>query len=139
MDYLLLSSLVGVAAAIMLFSYDIACQFSRKFKTRLESYPRRLQINKDVEIRWAIPKKHFPCHGPKHSKYSLNFLRYVGRTVREGCEVAWSHINPVALSTREMAPSFRREVLDAHWASWNWQKTVHMGIISGLLHMVLVC
>jgi hypothetical protein len=51
----------------------------------------------------------------------------VGRTYGEGIESGWSHMNPVSMSTKEMAPSARREVIDDHWGSWNHQKTIGFG------------
>ena len=129
MDYLLFSTLIGIVMCALLVSYDIACQYYKNLFRRMAQYPPRLRIDNDAtDVRYAIPKKHYAVHGPKHSRFSLNFLFGAARIVGEGCEVAWSHMNPVALSTREMAPSFRREVLDAHWGAWNWQKTVHLGM-----------
>ena len=37
-------------------------------------------------------------------------------------------MNPVSMSTMEMAPSAREEVIDDHWGSWNWQKTLGFGM-----------
>ncbi|KAI0739254.1 hypothetical protein C8Q80DRAFT_1065055, partial [Daedaleopsis nitida] len=54
--------------------------------------------------------------------FSFNFLPKVGRTYAEGIENNWSHKNPVALSTPEMSPELRHEVMNNHWEAWNWQK-----------------
>lgn len=51
----------------------------------------------------------------------------VGRTDGEAPERGWSHINPVATSTREMGPGSRRDTLDDHFSDWNWKKTTGMG------------
>lgn len=129
MDYILLSTLVGLVIACILVSYDIACQHSKNLARRMESYPERLHINlDDIEVRYVVPKNHIAMHGPNHSRWSLNYLPCVGRTCCEGIESCWGHMNPVSMSTKEMAPALRREVLDDHWGSWNWGKVVNMGM-----------
>lgn len=127
MDYIILSAIIGTL--LMLFiSYDIACQWSRNFPKRVQDFAPEMRINFDkTQVRYAIPKKHIRVHGPDHSRYSLNFLPRVGRTYGEGIESHWSHMNPVATSTREMSPAMRHEVMDDHWASWNWQKIIGLG------------
>ena len=116
---------------ILLFiSYDVACQYSINFKKRIADLPQDLQvIPPTVRIHWAIPKKHIAVHGPNHSKYSFNFLPGVGRTYGEGIESSWSHLNPISMSTREMGPAYRQEVLNDHWGSWNWEKVLNLGVV----------
>ncbi|KAH7903922.1 hypothetical protein BJ138DRAFT_1188251 [Hygrophoropsis aurantiaca] len=48
-------------------------------------------------------------------------------TPSEGVEREWSHINPVAMSTRLMGPGAHHDTLDDHWGAWNWRKTVGLG------------
>lgn len=128
MDYLLLSTLQRTEASDIVITYDIGCAHSIHFPKRTLTYPERLHLDFDkTTIRWAIPKKHLPGHGGNHSRFSLNYLKWMGRTYGEGIESAWSHMNPVALSTREMAPGTRHEVLDCHWNDWNHQKIVNFG------------
>ena len=59
---------------------------------------------------------------------SFNFLPGVGRTYGEGIESGWSHMNPISMSTKEMGPALRQEVLDDHWGSWNWMKILNFGM-----------
>lgn len=124
MDYAALSAMRSVSAPQVLFSYDIACQWSKHFVRRAREFPLHLQMEIDpARTRYAIPKFHLPAHGPQcHSKFSLNYMRDVGRTYGEGVESVWAHINGTAVSTREMTPAFRHETLDAHFGSWNWAK-----------------
>lgn len=84
-------------------------------------------LSPDVQIHWAIPKKHIVVHGPNHSQYSFNFLPGVGRTYGEGIESGWSHLNPISMSTKEMGPAYRQEVLNDHWNFWNWNKILNLG------------
>ena len=130
-DYLIVSTLVGVFLTILFISYDIACQYSKNFKKRIDNnLSQEMQIpSPQVQINWAIPKKHIAVHGPNHSKYSFNFLSGVGRTYGEGIESGWSHMNPISMSTKEMGPALRQEVLNDHWGSWNWAKILNFGDI----------
>ncbi|RDX39980.1 hypothetical protein OH76DRAFT_1423978 [Lentinus brumalis] len=125
MDYLLFSTILGLAL-MLLISYDIACQWHKKLARRArDDLPPHIATDiSEKEIRYAIPKKHIRVHGPKHSRFSLNFLRWVGRTYAEGIEAHWAHMNPVALSAKEMGPGMHREHMNDHWGAWNWQKTI---------------
>ena len=126
-DFLIMSTLAGVYLIILFISYDIACQYSKNFKRRIDKLPQDMQnIPSSVQIHWAVPKKHIAVHGPNHSQYSFNFLQGVGRTYGEGIESGWSHMNPVSMSTKEMGPAYRQEVLNDHWSSWNWSKMLNL-------------
>ena len=133
MDYLYFSTLLGVVL-IILISYDIVCQWARHLFERMVKYfPVEMHIDraKIEEVRFAIPKKHFRVHGGSpHSQYSFNYLPRVGRTYGERIETHWGHMNPVTLSTREMSPPLRHEVMNDHWASWNWQKLIELGALA---------
>ena len=113
MDYLLLSTVAKEDVDEIFLTYDLACQYSIHFKKRVESYPPQLQVDFSAKkFRYAIPKKHWLVHGPNHSHFSLNYIEKVGRTYGEGIEAGWSHIGPISLSTREMAPATRHEAID---------------------------
>ncbi|TFK79910.1 hypothetical protein K466DRAFT_605772 [Polyporus arcularius HHB13444] len=125
MDYIFFATLLGVVIFIILISYDIACQWERNLLKRMAMFPPHMRIDTSrTTLRYTIPKKHYRVHGPNHSRYSLNFVRHVGRTYGEGIESHWSHMNPVALSAREMALGARHELLNDHWGAYNWQKII---------------
>ncbi len=127
MDYLFFSTILG-AAFLILLSYDIACQWHKKLWKRAKNLPEDIRKDADdINIRFAIPKKHIRVHGPNHSRFSFNFLRWVGRTYGEGIEAHWSHVNPASLSAREMGPGMRHEYMNDHWGGWNWMKIVGLG------------
>ena len=143
MDYIFLSSVCAIVVWLLV-SYDIACQWSKNLPKRINDFPDRLRINlSERPVRFAIPKKHIRVHGPNHSRFSFNFLKWVGRTYGEGIESHWSHMNPVALSAREMSLEGRHELMNDHWSSWNWQKVTGLGIHSIFLlshdHTNIVC
>ncbi|KAK7039755.1 hypothetical protein R3P38DRAFT_3181559 [Favolaschia claudopus] len=56
-----------------------------------------------------------------------NYLAGAGQTDGEGIERPWANIGGVASSTREMGPGSRADVLDDHWAFWNWCKLITLG------------
>lgn len=129
MDYIVLSALESCHPRDLVISYDIACQWSKNFASRMLRYPRHLQLDmSEVHFRVVVPKFHLPAHGPQcQTRYSLNYLPNVGRTYGEGVESEWAHINGTATSTREMAPGVRHEALNDHWGAWNWRKIIGFG------------
>lgn len=134
MVYLILSARPIKEILDAFLSYDISCQHYKYFIQRMLGYDPRLHLDlSKVSIRHGIPKKHFAAHGPKHSVWSLNFLRWVGRTYGEWIEPAWSCMNQLAASTKEMAPATRHEAMDCQWSGWNFQKLVGLGEFLGCL------
>ncbi|KAH9900745.1 hypothetical protein C8Q73DRAFT_786170 [Cubamyces lactineus] len=127
-DFVLFSTLIGSKLPLLL-SYDITCQWSRNLFTRMRELPESMHLHSSVipDTCFVIPKKHHRVHGPNHSQFSLNFQEHVGRTYGEGIEAQWSHLNSIALSTREMNPGARHEVLNDNWGAWNWQKIISFG------------
>ncbi len=130
MDYILASTLANVTLSHLLIVYDIACQWSKKLRARLADLPSEIDLDLNgVEINVAIPKGHINAHGKAcRSKYSLNYLPGSARTDGEGVERDWAHMNALTPSTREMGPGNRHETLDDHWAAWNWQKILKLGM-----------
>ncbi|KAG1794534.1 uncharacterized protein HD556DRAFT_1431905 [Suillus plorans] len=116
MDYLVFSALVGFTVAMLNISYDIACQWSKKLWTRMDSMPTRLHI---FHIRAHIAA----CQ----TTFSWNLTKFVGRTDGEAPERGWANINRVASSTKEMGPGSRRDTLDDHFSDWNWKKVTMFG------------
>lgn len=131
MDYAMLSTLAGERVKSLVISYDIACQWSKNLPTRIPDFPQELRFDlSSTALTTVIPKFHIYAHGKKcQTRWSLNYLRWMGRTDGEGVEREWSHINPVALSTRLMGPGARHDTLDDHWGAWNWRKLVLLGTI----------
>ncbi|KAH8113739.1 hypothetical protein DFH11DRAFT_1509928, partial [Phellopilus nigrolimitatus] len=131
MDCIFLSSLLGTLVTLLLVSYDISCQWIKKLPLRVREYPFELQVAFwQVVLRAVVPKFHLKAHGePCQSPYSLNLLRHSARTDGEGIERGWSHINPIAMATREMGPGFRHDTIDDHWSAYNWRKIIGSGSI----------
>ena len=129
MDYALLSTLEGRTYSRLVLSYDIACQWSKNFATRIPDFPRRFHFDPEsITFETVIPKFHIYAHGRNcQTTWLLNYRPHMARTDGEGVEREWSHINPVALSTRLMGPGTRHDTLDDHWGAWNWRKLVGLG------------
>lgn len=136
MDLIFLFSIIGVLVSSIMISYDICCQWSKKFAARSEEYPPNIgEVLTRVVLTFLVPKFHLPAHGDScQSIYSFNFRRHSARTDGEGIERGWSHINPIATSTREMGPGFRHDTIDFHWGAWNWRKICDAGEQSNVKH-----
>lgn len=132
MGYILLSAMHQACASAfqtIVFSYDIACQFSKNFAKRMGDFPVEFRIDVNgLEIIFMIPKFHLPAHGkPCQVFYSFNFMTGAGRTYGEGIESNWAETNQVSLSTREMPSGFRHETLNNVFGAMNWRKTLGLG------------
>jgi hypothetical protein len=133
MDYIILSALScgnGFRANQLMITYDIVCQWSKKVFARVHQLPSDLQVQfGETEVTFGVPKFHLPAHGKScQHRYSLNYIPGSARTDGEGVEREWSHINLAAMSTREMSPGQRHEVLDDMWNGWNWRKLTSLGM-----------
>ena len=132
MDYIFWSSLKGCTHTTVLISYGIACQWHKCLMARREALPMPLrESTREIATsrkRLFIPKFHIYAHGNDcQANYSLNFSRAVGRTDGGNIERGWAWMNPVSLSTREMAPGVRRDTLDDQWCFWNWSILTKLG------------
>ena len=130
MDFILFHSLIGSKNELLVFSYDIACQWSQKLSQRLAQLPNSMQLSKKQFrlLRFAIPKFHISAHGLDcQSDFSFNYQPYMARTDGEDPECWWAHINPMSMSTKEMGPGVWLDTLDDHAGAWNWQKIMGFG------------
>ena len=131
MDFIVFFSLISALAQMILFSYNIACQWSRNLLKRLSQLPENMQLVHDQlqAARYVIPKFHIYAHGIScQSLFSLNFLPFMACTNGEDPEQWWAHINPVSMSTKEMGPGAQLDTLDDHATSWKWRKITGFGI-----------
>ena len=129
MDYIFASALQGFALALILISYDIACQwFTNLMERMLDHWPDHLHVPSGTTLIPAVPKLHEPMHSPvNHQVYSLNYIPGVGQSDLECPERVWSSHNAIGNSTKTQGPGSRHDVLDDHFSFWNWQKYVGLG------------
>ncbi|KAK6992523.1 CxC2 domain-containing protein [Favolaschia claudopus] len=134
------SNMDYIAAAILrwiherlrkVVSYDIVCQWFKNLRERLRELPPLVRLHVVLALYvFVIPKLHIHAHTLACQLiFSLNFVPGAGQTDGEGIERPWANLGGVASSTREMGPGSRADVLDDHFAFWNWSKLIHIGAL----------
>ncbi|THU99177.1 hypothetical protein K435DRAFT_659501, partial [Dendrothele bispora CBS 962.96] len=106
-DYIKASLLHHINAMLVLVvSYDIVCQWSRKVVERLKNLPPLVRLNLTLRILYfVIPKLHILGHLIScQEKFSLNYTYGSGQTDAEGIERVWAGLGGVATSLKEMGP-----------------------------------
>ncbi|KAJ7024551.1 hypothetical protein C8F04DRAFT_1192230, partial [Mycena alexandri] len=88
MDYILVSALGDVDLKEYTVSYDIACQWRKNFKTRMEKLPKALQRDfDDVLVQCGLPVWHALAHEEEcTNENNLSLLSGVGKSDGEGIE-----------------------------------------------------
>ncbi|KAL0577210.1 hypothetical protein V5O48_004776 [Marasmius crinis-equi] len=112
-------------------SYDICCQYHKRFFGRLEDIPDSVKIEIHPD-RWdfAVPKLHIKGHGRAcQENFALHLLPGAGQTDGEGIERQWASLGPMGTATKEMGPGNRRETIDDHLSNSNWQKIIGLGFL----------
>jgi len=110
-----------------LLVYDIMCQWSKHFVTRVEK-TKTLSLPKDLQISKAIGDFHVRGHVPEcFPRYGLSYVEGAGIIDGEVLETLWSVLNETSRSTRGASLAHRAEVLDDHMNYSNWKKMIKMG------------
>jgi hypothetical protein len=122
-DYVVLSSVQDEQLNHIVITYDIGCQYSKKFLHRMNNFPANMRIHPDTLVEFAIPSWHINSHGPDcRANFGLSYRHGVGRTCGEEIETSWAQTNVLGTSTREMGPGARHETLNSQWGGSNFQK-----------------
>jgi hypothetical protein len=130
MDFVVLAGLAGTILHLLVFSYDIVCQWSRKFKKQKSQLLPHMRLSREQIDRatYRLPKFHIANHRLScQVKYSPNYLKYSAHTNGEDPKCFWAHMNLVSMSTREMGGGSCEDALDDHTQSWNFRKIVGFG------------
>lgn len=129
MDYTFGSAIHLCLLPLILISYDIACQwFVNLFKRMNEHWPDKIKPNPNTDFLPAIPKLHEPMHGKaNHQMYSLNYIPGVGNSDCKVPKRIWAPHNALGNSTKTQGPGSRHDVIDDHFAFWNWLKKASLG------------
>ncbi|KAJ7025052.1 hypothetical protein C8F04DRAFT_968268 [Mycena alexandri] len=124
LDFLLLSALLTFAMWYIVVSYDIACQYSKKFWERMEKLPKHMQLTiKEENLWWKVPNFHLPPHKwPCHSPFSFHYMFGAGMSHGEGVEQNWSFSNGAAASTKLMGPGGRAATLEDIFGFHNYDR-----------------
>ncbi|KAK7005420.1 CxC2 domain-containing protein [Favolaschia claudopus] len=104
MDFIFWSSIMNIIILYLILSYDIACQYSKFFWTRMLELPADMQSQIDHARVWfKVPNFHLPPHQPKcHSAFSFHYMFGAGRTHGETVEQNWEFTNGAASFTKMM-------------------------------------
>jgi hypothetical protein len=138
MDYIWFSSLIGITLLTVIASYDIACQWGRKFWQCAKKMPAELQLPAWMEVIFKVPKFHLPPHIKAcHAPFSFNFTKGVGQTDREGVKWNWSWLNSAARSVSVMGPGAHEDTINDFCGFSNWKKTVDLGKLN--MYSQIVC
>ncbi len=106
----------------LVISYDIACQWYKKFFNRMTKYLAPLRLHQaECNILYLVLKFHLPAHILKcWNEISFNFSAKVGQMDGEAPEQGWAATNALANSTKEMGPGSHRDTLDDYFSDYNW-------------------
>ncbi|KAI5982238.1 hypothetical protein EDD15DRAFT_2378086 [Pisolithus albus] len=111
--------------------YDVGCQWSVNFRSRVKSSSSPF-LPSGLEIIPAVGKFHLAAHKLScFPRYSLNFVKGAGHLDGEILETLWAPFNKISPTARSMTQAHRQEVYDDHMRDSNWKKLV--GIVPSLL------
>ncbi|KAJ7242525.1 hypothetical protein C8J57DRAFT_1526216 [Mycena rebaudengoi] len=103
MDFILFSALLNRIMLFLILSYDIACQYSKRFWSRMEAMPTAFHLVINRANMW------FKGEGCTH-----------GETVEQN----WEFLNGAAGSTKMMGPGSWHLTMEDMFGFHNWRRTV---------------
>ncbi|KAJ7163989.1 hypothetical protein C8R43DRAFT_1122949 [Mycena crocata] len=133
MDYIFLSSIIGIVVLWLAISYDIACQWKIHLLNRAKKINEVSTTLKDVKldkfyIQYGLPVWHAAAHETScQAEHSLSYAQGVGRTDGEGIERTWAVLNPLGFATKEMGRGTRIDAIDDKIDHLNFEKNIHQG------------
>ncbi|KAJ7933057.1 hypothetical protein B0H13DRAFT_2307333 [Mycena leptocephala] len=125
MDFILFSAIINTIILYLILSYDIACQYSKKFWTRMTGLPSAMHIDKSkVAVWFKVPNFHMLGHrDPCHSPFSFHWMWGAGVTDGEDVEQNW--ISRMGRQDHEDdGPGARHAFLEGLFGFHNWMRTV---------------
>ncbi|KZV64562.1 hypothetical protein PENSPDRAFT_563932, partial [Peniophora sp. CONT] len=137
-DYAFCSAMKHSRAPSVMVTYDIACQWHKKLKDRLEKIPEQREVYtgamamvelivKDQTV-FCVPKFHLYAHRVLcQVSYAIGWTIGTGALDGEGPERCWSGTNGAASSLREMGPGTMHDTMDDICGAWNWAKVCGIG------------
>ncbi|KAJ7021500.1 hypothetical protein C8F04DRAFT_972713, partial [Mycena alexandri] len=98
MDFILFSAILNAIIMYLILSYDIACQYGKKFWKRMEGLPAAMQLDPTkVSVWFKVPNFHMLGHRwPCHSPFSFHWMWGAGMTDGEDVEQNWEFTNGAA-------------------------------------------
>jgi hypothetical protein len=129
MDWILFSALRDYDILRLYLTYNIACQYYKKFWDRMRDLPEYLHLQiPPADVYFAVPNFHLGVHRMEcYAPFSLHFMVGVGLTNGEGIEQNWENSNGAARQMKEMGPGSRQDTLDDIFGAHNYCKTLTLG------------
>ncbi|KAF7331140.1 CxC2 domain-containing protein [Mycena sanguinolenta] len=128
MDFILFSAILNFILFYLILSYDIACQYGKKFWTRMSELPADMRLPSSFptdRVWFKVPNFHLPPHKPLcHSPFSFHWMWGAGRTHGETVEQNWEFTNGAAASTKMMGLGTRHATLEDLFGFHNWRRLV---------------
>jgi hypothetical protein len=116
-----------------LIEYDVACQWSINFASRLKD-SETLHIPPGLSWTSGVGKFHLGTHEETcFAKFSLNFIFGAGQQDGEILETLWAPLNKIAPSIRAMSKPARQEMVDDHMRDSNWKKLTRIGAVPSII------
>ncbi|KAJ7175314.1 hypothetical protein C8R46DRAFT_1213798 [Mycena filopes] len=114
MDYILMASLAGFDLMELTVSYDIACQWQKNLRTRVEKLPADMRPDfESFMLQCGLPVWHASSHEEEcTNRNSLSFLPGVGKSDGEGIERLWAELNAFAYHTKNMGLGHRADTIE---------------------------
>ncbi|KAI6095063.1 hypothetical protein F5141DRAFT_1191459 [Pisolithus sp. B1] len=107
--------------------YDVGCQWSVNFRSRVKNSP-SLLLPPALEIIPAVGRFHLAAHKLScFPRYSLSFVKGAGHLDGKILETLWAPFNKISPTARSMTQAHRQEVYDDHMRDSNWKKLVGIG------------
>ncbi|KAJ7119307.1 hypothetical protein C8R43DRAFT_1090958 [Mycena crocata] len=125
-DFIMFSSILNAVFMFLILSYDIACQYSKNFWTRMTKLPAMMHIDPEkVRVWFKVPNFHMLGHKPPcHSPFSFHWMWGAEVTDGEDVEQNWEFTNGAAGSTKMMGLGARAAFLEFLFGFHNWMRTV---------------
>ena len=110
---------------LVLFIYDIACQWTVHHKDRFVNP--FLTLPENIELLAAVGKFHLGAHVLEcFWRFALEFIKGGGQIDGEVMETSWAELDKVAGFVCGMLTAHRQEVLDDFLMDSNWKKLIGM-------------
>lgn len=117
MNFILFHLLIGSENELLVFLYDITCQWSWSLSQCLVQLLNLIQLSDKQHhlLQFAIPKFHISAYELDcQSNFSFNYQPYIVCIDGKDLEWWWAHINPMSMSMREMGLRAWLDILDDH-------------------------
>jgi hypothetical protein len=121
-----------------LVEYDVTCQWSINFASRLQDSA-TLHIPQGLSWISGVGKFHLGTHEQTcFAKLCLNFIQGAGQQDGEILETLWAPLNKISGSVRAMSKPTRQETVDDHMRDSNWKKLTRIGVVKNFVIVVTI-